>query len=117
MRATLTSLARSLMLSLVAAVLVAGAATVGSAPAQADPGGILDYQWSLENRTSRSIELQMFAEDGGAKSAINYPTAGFAAWVNPGRTEPPRSWSRRPSRPSGPGYAVAGLSGFCCPAC
>jgi hypothetical protein len=56
----------------VAVLLVTGAATVTSAPAPADPGGTLDYQWSVENRTSQPIALQMSADDGGLKSGISY---------------------------------------------
>jgi hypothetical protein len=72
MSAAVRSIARAV--STVAAVgLLAGAASGASAPAWADPGGTLDYQWSVENRTGLPIELQMFGDDGGLKSGISYP--------------------------------------------
>lgn len=67
------SIARTVSTSVAAALLLAGAATVTSAPAPADPGGTLDYRWSVENRTGKPIELQMFGDDGGLKSGISYP--------------------------------------------
>jgi CDP-diacylglycerol pyrophosphatase len=49
------------------------AAVLVAAPAPADPGGTLDYRWSVENRTGQPIALQMSGDDGGLTSGISYP--------------------------------------------
>ena len=68
MGARITTIARAFGMSLLAAALVAGAAIVASAPAEASV-----IHWSLQNKTNQPIWLDMFAQIGSNTSTIHYP--------------------------------------------